>query len=67
MKKLTKSNDKRISGVCGGIAEYLGLDPTAVRLGYLCLSLLAHAFPGLLLYIILAIAMPKADTKLIEK
>ncbi len=66
MKKLTKSYNKRISGVCGGIAEYFDLDPTVVRLGYLCLTIFAHCFPGLLLYIILAITMPKSDTKMIE-
>lgn len=65
-KKLTKSYNKRLSGVCGGIAEYFDLDPTVVRLGYVCLSVFSHCFPGLLLYIILAIVMPKPETKLIN-
>lgn len=59
MTKLTKSsNDRMIAGVCGGIARYFDLDPTLVRVGYVVLSLFSAAFPGLLLYIILAIIMP---------
>ncbi|MBO7316238.1 MAG: PspC domain-containing protein [Paludibacteraceae bacterium] len=57
-KKLTKSNNKMIAGVCAGIAEYLGWDVTMVRVLYLLLSLFSVGFPGLLLYIILAIVMP---------
>ena len=38
MKKLYKSNhNKMIDGVCGGIAEYFGIDPTLVRLGWAAL------------------------------
>ena len=59
MTKLTKSShDRMIAGVCGGIARYFDLDPTLVRVGYVVLSLFSAAFPGLLLYIILAIIMP---------
>ena len=61
MKKLTKSSNKSISGVCGGIAEYFNLDPTLVRVIYLSLCLLPISFPGLLVYIILAMVMPKAE------
>lgn len=60
-KKLTKSADKMLSGVCGGLAEYFELDPTLVRIGYAALSLFSACFPGLLLYIVMAIIMPKAD------
>jgi phage shock protein C len=57
-KKLTRSNDKVISGVCSGIAEYFDVDPTLVRVGYAALSVFSAGFPGLILYIILAIIMP---------
>jgi phage shock protein C len=57
-KKLTRSNDKVISGVCSGIAEYFDIDPTLVRVGYAALSVFSAGFPGLILYIILAIIMP---------
>lgn len=60
-KRLTRSNNKMIAGVCSGIAEYFELDPTLVRVGYLLLSFCSAAFPGLLLYIILVVVMPLQD------
>ena len=57
-KKLYLSNtDKKLAGVCGGIAEYFEIDSTLVRLGWVVLSLLGGS--GLLAYIIAAIVMPK--------
>ncbi len=58
-KRLYRSQDKVLGGVCSGIAEYLGLDVTLVRIGYLLLSILSAAFPGVLVYIILWIIMPE--------
>lgn len=58
-KKLTKSTNKSLCGVCAGIAEYFNIDPTLVRVGYVALSLFSAAFPGLLLYVILALIMPE--------
>ena len=56
---LQRSLDNRmIAGVCGGIAEWLGWDPTLTRLLYVLISVLSAAFPGLLVYIILWIIMP---------
>ena len=60
-KKLSRSNDKFLAGVCAGIAEYLSIDPTAVRVLYVILTLLSAAFPGILLYIILLFIMPTAE------
>ncbi len=60
-KKLRKSNDKKLAGVCSGIAEYFDVDPTLVRVGYAALSLFTTGFPGLLLYIVLALVMPEAE------
>lgn len=55
-KKLTKSADRKLFGVCGGLAEYFDVDPTLVRVAFIV------AFfgfgTGLLLYIVLAIVMP---------
>ena len=56
MKKLYKSNNRMICGVCAGIAEYLGIDPTVVRLLWAALGLTGT---GLLLYIIAALVMPE--------
>jgi len=61
-KKLRRSsNNKMISGICAGIAEYLGIDPTVVRVVYAALTIFSAGFPGLLLYIILLILIPNED------
>ncbi|WP_082789129.1 PspC domain-containing protein [Desulfolucanica intricata] len=58
-KKLTRSRFHRmIGGVCGGIAEYFGLDPTLVRIAYVVLSIISVAFPGILVYILAWIIIP---------
>jgi phage shock protein PspC (stress-responsive transcriptional regulator) len=51
---------KMIAGVCGGIAEWLGWDPTLVRVLYVVISIVSIAFPGILVYLLLWIIMPKA-------
>ena len=57
-KKLYKSSkDKKIDGVCAGIAEYFDIDPTLVRLGFALVALAGGG--GLLAYIICAIVMPR--------
>ena len=56
-KKLYKSNNKMIDGVCAGIGEYFDVDPTLVRLGFVVFSCLGGS--GLLIYIVAAIIMPR--------
>ena len=57
-KKLYKSNqNKMLDGVCGGIAEYFGIDPTVVRLLWVLFSLMGGC--GILAYIIAAIIIPR--------
>ena len=56
-KKLYKSNtNKMLEGVCGGIAEYFGVDPTIVRLAWVVFCALGGS--GILAYIIAAIIIP---------
>ncbi len=50
---------RMLGGVCGGIAEWLGWDPTLVRILYVLISIASAAFPGLLVYIILWVLMPE--------
>lgn len=57
MRILSKSTDKKICGVCGGIAEYFGWDPTMVRVAWAVVSCFAGA--GIVAYIIAAIIMPE--------
>ena len=56
MKKLVKSSDRRVLGVCGGIAEYFNVDPNVVRLLWVLFCLLGGS--GILAYIIAAVIMP---------
>jgi len=56
-KKLVRSANKKIAGVCGGLAEYFGMDASIVRIIYL-LATIFTAFAGVLVYIILMIVMP---------
>lgn len=59
-KKLYRSStDKTISGVLGGIGEYFGIDPTLIRIAYVFLTIFSAGFPGILLYIIMALIVPK--------
>ncbi len=62
MKRLTKSYNKRIAGVCGGISEYINpeLDPLLVRVAYLVLTFFNPLL--VILYFILAVAMPEPGT-----
>lgn len=58
-KKLYKSKtDKKLCGVCAGIAKYFGIDPTIVRLGAIVLSLVTAVVTGLIAYIICALVIP---------
>lgn len=56
-KRLYKSSrNKKICGVCGGIAEYLNMDPTVIRLITAIIALARGS--GIILYIIMAFVMP---------
>ncbi|MEO9850080.1 MAG: PspC domain-containing protein [Reichenbachiella sp.] len=57
-RRLTRSSDRMLAGVCGGIANYFDLDPTLVRIAYVVLSICSVGFPGLLVYAILWLIMP---------
>ncbi|NLA11727.1 MAG: PspC domain-containing protein [Firmicutes bacterium] len=61
-KKLYRSRkNSMIAGVCGGLAEYLGMDPTMMRMLYIIISLLSAAFPGVIVYIIAMFIIPLED------
>src|SRR5215203_1112302 len=59
MAVLRSRDDKVIAGICGGIAKSLGWNPTSVRVLYVLVSVLSAGFPGMLVYVILWIVMPK--------
>lgn len=56
-KKLVLSSDKKIAGVCGGLAEFFDVDPTAMRVLYVVLTFFT-AFSGIILYPILWLIIP---------
>lgn len=59
MKKLYRSNtDRKLCGVCGGLAEYFDIDPTIIRLIFVFLTLFGGG--GLLIYLICALVIPKS-------
>ena len=57
-KRLYKSRNKILCGVCGGIAEYFGIDPTIVRLILIVLVIAAFG-TGVVIYIVGAVIMPE--------
>lgn len=60
-KRLTKSQDKILAGVFGGIANYFNVDPAWVRIIGAALIIFTGFFPGTALYIIAAMVMPEAN------
>jgi phage shock protein C len=58
--RLTRSEtDRKIAGVCGGLAAYFGVDPTLVRVGFVVAAVMGW---GILAYIIMWIAVPEGAT-----
>ena len=61
IKQLKRSlQNRKLCGVCGGIGEYLNLDPTVIRLIWIVLSIASFG-TGLIAYIIAAIVMPESN------
>ena len=60
---LQRSREHRmVAGVCGGLAEWLGWNPTLVRVLFVGVSILSAAFPGILVYLVLWFLMPERST-----
>ncbi|HYN02393.1 MAG TPA: PspC domain-containing protein [Vicinamibacteria bacterium] len=63
-KSLRRSRRHRmLAGVCGGLANWLGWDPTLVRVLYVVVSVCSAAFPGILVYLVLWLVMPQAPAE----
>ena len=64
-KKLYRSTtDKKLAGVCGGVAKYLNMDPTVIRVLWALISL--FAFAGVVAYIICAFLIPEEPSNIID-
>ncbi|HCN53927.1 MAG: PspC domain-containing protein [Prevotella sp.] len=57
-KKLVRSSDRWLAGVCGGLADFFGFDKDVLRIIWLLLTIFTAGFPGILLYVALWILMP---------
>lgn len=63
-RRLVKSKtNKKLAGVCGGLGEYFGIDPTLIRIGFVIATVFGGGFPAIPVYIVLAIIMSNADKK----
>lgn len=61
MKRIVRVKDGMLAGVCGGIAQYFGIDPTIVRLVWAIVTLITAGALGLIIYIICAVVIPRED------
>ncbi|MDD7574279.1 MAG: PspC domain-containing protein [Bacteroidales bacterium] len=60
-KRLTKSlSDRKLFGICGGIAQYLDVDSTFIRVIYVVLSFCTAIIPSIILYVVLNFIIPEA-------
>ena len=64
IKKLyLSSSDRKISGLCGGIASYFEIDSSLIRLAWIILTIITGIVPGILAYIIAVIVIPREGDK----
>lgn len=61
-RKLTRSADKKVAGVCGGLGEYFDINPTIIRIVFAILTIFSMGILGIVLYIVLILIMPRHDS-----
>ena len=66
-RKLYKSNNKKMSGVCAGIGDYFGIDPTLVRIAFVVGTVATGGPPFILAYMLLAFIMPSPEKRTLEE
>ena len=59
MKQIYLASDKKFLGVCGGIAEYFGVDPTLIRVAVACITLYTAIIPALVVYVVMSFVFPQ--------
>ena len=60
-RRLTRSTDRKIGGVSGGLADYFGVDATVIRLGFVLFALLSAGFGAVVAYVVMWAIMPPPD------
>lgn len=66
MKKLYLGRNKKICGVCAGIGNYLNVDPTLIRIGFVTLCVFTVVFPLIIVYFLLALVFPQPPVEYVE-
>lgn len=66
MKKLYLGRNKKLCGVCAGIANYLNIDPTIIRIGFAVLACFTAVIPMFVIYFLLALVFPQAPAEYVE-
>ena len=67
MKRLyLSSTDKKLTGLCGGLAEYFNIDSSIVRIAWIILTVATGVFPGVVAYIVGAIVVPAHPERKID-
>lgn len=62
-KRLYRSRSNRvIAGVCGGLGDYTGIDPTIIRVVWALVTIFTALFGGLIAYLVLALVVPEEPT-----
>ena len=59
MKQIHLASDKKFLGVCGGVAEYFGVDPTLIRIAVACVALYTAVIPALIIYVVMSFVFPQ--------
>lgn len=68
MKRLYLSNtDKKLTGLCGGIAEYFDVDSSIIRLAWIIMTVLTGIMPGVIAYFVAAIIVPSDNLSVASK
>ena len=58
MKQVYLSSDKKFLGICGGLADYFGIDPTIIRIIVACIALYTAIIPVLVIYVVMSFVFP---------
>ena len=66
-RKLYKSDNKKMAGVCAGIGDYFGIDPTLVRIAFVVGTVASGGMPFILAYVLLAFIMPSPEKRTLEE
>lgn len=61
VKKLYRKKDKKLLGVCAGLADYFGVDVTIIRLIWVVISVVSGFVPGIIAYVVVALVVPEEE------